>query len=256
MNLYDAIYTRRSVRNFRMEPVDKTILESIPAFLEEIVPLFPEIRTEVVVYENITKKEKLSGFSNISAPYYAVIFAEPKEKSDMNAGFIMQQLSLYLTTKGLGSCFMGTVRKKDRKMEEAGMRCVAVLAFGLGKGAIVRRDYEAKRLPMEELCAYKEPPKAWVKEILEVARLAPSSLNSQPWRFVVYENRIHVFSKKPVVSHSALGKYNEFNFGIMFANVLVAADEIWADVDLIKLENINHKTIPNNQYVLSILAKS
>lgn len=256
MNLYDAIFVRRSVKSFRMEPVDDTILNSIPTFLEEIVPLFPEIRTEVVVYESIKKKEKLSGISNISAPYYAAIFAEEKEKSDMNAGYIMQQLSLYLTTKGLGSCFMGTVRKKDKNMEEAGMHCVIVLGFGLGKGPVIRHDYEAKRLSLEEICVYKENPKAWVRELLEVARLAPSSFNSQPWRFVAYENRIHVFSKKPVVSHSAFGKFNEFNFGVMFAHIMVAAEEIWADVDLIKLENINHKTIPNNQYVLSILPKS
>lgn len=255
MNLYDAIFERRSVRNFRMEPVDEKILESIPAFLEEIEPIFPEIRTEVIVYENISKKEKLSGFSNISAPYYAAVFAEAKEKSDMNAGFLMQQLSLYLTTRGLGSCFMGTVRKKDKRMEELGMRCVIVMAFGQGKGSVVRHDYEAKRLSLDDLCAYKEEPKTWVMKLLEVARMAPSSLNSQPWRFVVYENRIHVFSKKPVVGHSAFGRFNEFNFGIMYANILIAAEEIWADIDLIKLENINHKNLPNNQYVLSILAK-
>lgn len=255
MNLYDAIYTRRSVRNFRTEPIEDKILKEIPEFLDEITPLFPEIRTEVVIYESIDKKEKFSGFSNVNAPYYAVIFAEEKEKSDMNAGFIMEQLSLFLTTKGIGSCFMGTIKKRDRDMEESGMRCVIVMGFGLSKTSVVRRDYEAKRLSMEELCAIKEKPKSWVKAMLEVARLAPSSFNSQPWRFVVYENRIHVFSKKPVVSHSTLGKFNEFNFGVMFAHVLVASDEIWADVDLIKLDNITHKTIPNNQYVLSILAK-
>ena len=59
--------------------------------------------------------------------------------------------------------------------------------------------------------------------ILEAARLAPSSMNSQPWRFVVYDNRIHIFSKK----HSAeqLKKWDEVNFGIMFANLMVAAEE-------------------------------
>ena len=90
--------------------------------------------------------------------------------------------------------------------------------------------------------------------ILEAARLAPSSMNSQPWRFVVYDNRIHIFSKK----HSAeqLKKWDEVNFGIMFANLMVAAEEAWLDVDLIRLEDISQKNFPNNQYVLSAILKA
>ena len=91
--------------------------------------------------------------------------------------------------------------------------------------------------------------------MLEAARLAPSSTNSQPWRFVVYENRIHVFSKKPLDEKSLLNPFTELNFGIMLANVMVAAEEVWVDLDLIKLNNITHKSIPNNQYVISILLK-
>ena len=91
--------------------------------------------------------------------------------------------------------------------------------------------------------------------MLEAARLAPSSTNSQPWRFVVYENRIHVFSKKPLGERSLLNPFTELNFGIMLANVMVAAEEVWIDLDLIKLNNITHKSIPNNQYVISILLK-
>ena len=41
----------------------------------------------------------------------------------------------------------------------------------------------------------------------------------------------------------------------MLANVMVAAEEVWIDLDLIKLNNITHKSIPNNQYVISILLK-
>ena len=46
MNLYEAIYARRSVRNYRMEPLDDTILKGIPDFLNEVEPLFPDIRID------------------------------------------------------------------------------------------------------------------------------------------------------------------------------------------------------------------
>ena len=86
MNLYEAIYARRSVRNYRMEQVDDTILNGIPGFFHELEPLFPDIRTEIRIINHCTEKEKISGFCNVKAPYYLALYAENKEKSDMNAG--------------------------------------------------------------------------------------------------------------------------------------------------------------------------
>ena len=255
MNLYEAIYARRSVRNYRMEPLDDTILKGIPDFLNEVEPLFPDIRTEIRIVNRCTDKEKIGGFCNVKAPYYVALYSESKEKSDMNAGFLMEQLSLYLETRGIGSCFVGMAKRRDKELEAEGLSLKIVLAFGFPKETDRNRDREPKRIAMDDLCVYKEQPKAWVKEMLEAARLAPSSTNSQPWRFVVYENRIHVFSKKPLDEKSLLNPFTELNFGIMLANVMVAAEEVWVDLDLIKLNNITHKSIPNNQYVISILLK-
>lgn len=254
MTLYEAIYVRRSIRSFRMEPVADDILKGIMDLVAEMNPLFPQIKFRVDIVDCLSRKGKVGGVFTKTAPYYLAVFSEPKEKYDMNAGYVMQQISLYLTAKGVGSCFQGMGKMKESPAD--GMRFVMLMAFGFPKGALIRHDYEAKRLSLEELCVYKERPRTWVKEILEAARLAPSSFNSQPWRFVVYENRVHVFSKNPTTTASKKGKFNEFNFGVMLGNVMVAAEEIWVDLDLIKLNNITHKSIPNNQYMLSILLKA
>ncbi len=253
MNLYEAIYVRKSVRHYKLEELNQEVLEELKAFIDHLEPLFPEIKVKVKILENIKEKEKLKGLLVPNAPYYLVIYSEKKEKYDLNAGYIMQQISLYLTSRGIGSCFAG-MGKPPKKTEEE-MCFVIGMAFGKAKGETVRHDYDAKRLSLNELCVFKESPKTWVKEILEAARLAPSSFNSQPWRFVVYENRIHVFSKKSPSAGKNWRKFNEFNFGVMLANISVAAEEIWVDLDLIKLNNITHKTIPNNQYMISILIK-
>lgn len=253
MNLYEAIYARRSVRKFRMEPVDDKVIDGIFKFLEELEPLFPEIRIDVRVYPEQGQKLKLSGFANVSAPHYLVIFSEKKEKSEMNAGYVMQQAALYLTARGVGSCYQGMAKKRDAKLEEDGLSCLMVMAFGYPRNPGKAR--EAKRLPMEELCAFKNQPKTHTRELLETARLAPSSFNSQPWRFVVYENRFHIFSRKPVGGHHRLNVHDEFNFGVMLANVMEAAEELWIDVELIKLDNINHIELPNNQYVISVILR-
>ncbi|HIQ95213.1 MAG TPA: nitroreductase family protein [Candidatus Limivivens merdigallinarum] len=255
MNLYEAIYSRRSVRSYRMEPIEQQTLDGIPEFLKELEPLFPDIRTEIKILDNCTGRARIGGFCNVRAPYYAALYTEEKEKCEMNGGYLMQQLALHLESRGLGSCFVGMAKKRDKELESQGMHFLILLAFGIPKNPHRSTDGEVKRYSLEELCIFKEPPKAWVKEILEAARLAPSSLNSQPWRFVVYENRIHVFSKKPLHDKKLLNRFQEMNFGIMLANVMVAAEEVWVDLDLIKLNNITHKTIPNNQYVISILLK-
>ena len=71
---------------------------------------------------------------------------------------------------------------------------------------------------------------------------------------MVYDNRIHIFSKKHSVEK--LRKWDEVNFGIMFANMMVAAEELWLDVDLIRLGDISQKNFSNNQYVLSAILKA
>lgn len=35
------------------------------------------------------------------------------------------------------------------------------------------------------------------RKLLEAARVAPSAMNLQPWRFVVTDGKIHMFVKKP-----------------------------------------------------------
>ena len=127
-------------------------------------------------------------------------------------------------------------------------------AYKFAKGSHVRKKIEAKRLSLDELCIYKEVPRQWMNQLLEAARLAPSTMNSQPWRFVVYDNRIHIFSKKHGVEK--FGKWDELNFGIMFANMMVAAEELWLDVDLIRLGEITQKNFSNSQYVLSAILRA
>ena len=128
------------------------------------------------------------------------------------------------------------------------------LTYAQANQLLTSNEYKEWRMDLKDLCVYKEVPRQWMKQLLQAARLAPSSMNSQPWRFVVYDNRIHVFAKKHNMNH--LGKFEELNFGIMFSHLMVVAEELWLDVDLIRLEDITHKNFPNNQYVLSAILRT
>ena len=73
------------------------------------------------------------------------------------------------------------------------------------------------------------------------------------WGPLEFDSRIHIFSKKH--PSDKLGKWDEVNFGIMFANMMTAAEEMWLDVDLIRLDELSQKNFQNNQYVLSAILR-
>lgn len=254
MNLYEAIHLRKSVRNYEMMPIAPEILQELLDYYKETEGLNAGIRTEIAIMDNTKGQNRIKGLFPVRAPYYLAIYSEEKDRAQMNAGYIMEQLSLFLCTKGIGSCFLGaslpprSMRKTDDK------RLVILMAFGKEKDKKKRRASEANRMSLEELCVYKEVPRQWMKQLLEAARLAPSSMNSQPWRFVVYDSRIHIFAKRH--NSDRLGKWEEFNFGIMLSHLMVVAEELWLDVDLIRLDDISHKKFSNNQYIISAILRT
>lgn len=254
MNLYEAIFSRKSVRSYEMEPVKAALLGEIREYYSQIEGLNPGIHTEISIIDNTKGQNKRIHLLGVKAPYYIAFYSEDKDRAMMNAGYIMEQLALFMCAKGLGTCFLSGVKPKAGNPHKGNLKFVILMAFGYSRGSHTRKAVEARRMDLQELCVYKEVPRQWMKQLLDSARLAPSSMNSQPWRFVVYDNRIHVFAKKHNMNH--LGKYEEFNFGIMFSHLMIVAEELWLDVDLIRLEDITHKNFPNSQYILSAILRT
>ena len=254
MNLYEAIFVRKSVRSYTGEALSPQLLDKVKAHYRELTGLFGGIETEISVLDNRRGQQRMLSLFSVKAPYYLVFYSEEAPRYLRNMGYLMEQMVLYMCSLGIGTCFIGSNKIKKELQEKDGRKMVGIVAFGKSKGSHVRKQAEAKRLSIDQLCIFKEVPRQWMRQLLESARLAPSAMNDQPWRFVVYDNRIHIFSKK----HKAeqLRKWDEVNFGIMFANLMTAAEEMWLDVDLIRLEDISQKNFPNSQYVLSAILKS
>lgn len=254
MNLYEAIFIRKSVRSYVNDPVSPQVLEKLRRHFQELNGLFGNFETDYAVLDNRKGQQKMLSMFSVKAPYYMAFYSEEGPRYLMNMGYLMEQMVLYMCSLGLGTCFIGSRSVHKDQQSKGDLKLVGIVAFGRSKGMPTRRASEADRLPMDELCVYKEVTRQWIRQLLEAARLAPSTMNAQPWRFVVYDNRIHVFSKKHMAEK--MNKWEEINFGIMFANLMVASEELWLDVDLIKLENISQKNFPNNQYILSAVMKS
>lgn len=253
MNMFDVIFTRKSIRNFLQEKIEWEVIADILEFANKLPMLMEEISVEFKLVSNIEKNQGFHGPLAVKAPYYICISSEVKEDYLLNAGYLMQQLNLYIESKGLGSCFMGYASPGKGLKATMKYEYVLALAFGKTNQPLYRDSSLAKRLPEQEIVVYKEVASPDIKQILNAARLAPSSYNIQPWRFVVYKNRIHVFSKKNALIAKALDNSKMVDMGIMLANLLLAAEELWVDISITKLENIKSKQLKNNEYVLTLL---
>ncbi len=256
MNLYEAIFVRQSIRKYNNDALSEETLTDIRKHFLELPNLFGDVETDIAIVDNRRNPIRLLHLGNVSAPYYMIFYSREAKRSQMNVGFLMQHMALYLCTIGIGSCIIGSTNFRKDLRTKGEMKAVGLMAFGKSKGPLSRAHGGAKRIPMDELCSFREVPRQWMKQLLQAARMAPSSMNDQPWRFVVYDSRIHIFTKKHQVDRMKRYRWEEVNFGIMFANLMIAAEELWLDIDLIRLENISQKNFPNSQYVLSAIMRS
>lgn len=255
MNIYDAIFIRKSVRNYIMEEIDGKIITNLLKFIKYITLLEDQFNVSFKIIENIHGENKTIAGISVKAPYYLAISSEEIDNHLLNVGFVMQQISLYLTAKGLGTCFVGISKSKLDKAVIMDYPIVLLLAFGNAKENVYRDFRKAKRIREEDLCTFKTEVTKDIKALLKAARLAPSSVNNQPWRFVVYENRIHVFCSKDRRLIKLFPCYKEIDIGIMLANMLLAAEELWLEVSMKKQDNIAEKNFKKNEYIISVLIK-
>ena len=176
------IRKRKSVRKYEKTRLDSAMLDKISAKIKTLKPLHPDVECHVELVE------KTKGPFNIKAPHYLVFLGEKNERSYENAGFIGQQMDLFFSENGIGTCWLG-VAKPDEK-PEGGDRCIVSMSFGMPAEPLHREVSEFKRKALSEIST-------GVDERLEAARLAPSGMNRQNWFFIADEGKIHCYFKKP-----------------------------------------------------------
>lgn len=250
MTRYEAVFSRKSTRKYKNEALDDRILDRILHFGEDEVLLQPDLKFRWKIWK--ASERNLKGMFQVKAPYYVGLYTEAGEDAILNAGCLMEQLVLYLHTRGIGTCYQGAVRPK--REDEKELKLAMVMAFGRPDEPLERSREEFRRLDMKKLTKIHGTYGKVQRKLLEAARLAPSAMNAQPWRFVITDSRIHVFVKKPgSLGHKQKENWNLFDAGIVLAHMLVTAEEQWFDLEYRKLDSILEKDFQNNLYVGSLL---
>ncbi|MCL2867054.1 MAG: nitroreductase [Clostridia bacterium] len=178
LTIPNIIRKRKSIRRFEPSDLPITELDSVREKTTRLTPLYPTIRYTV----DIVRTTK--GIFHVKAPYYLIFRSETAPGYLENIGFIGQQMDLFLSGTGLGSCWLGMA--KPEKNEADALPFVISMAFGKPAEPLYRPLADFKRKPLAEISEGDD-------KRLESARLAPSGMNAQNWYFIAEAGSIHCY---------------------------------------------------------------
>lgn len=208
--LYKAIFKRKSFHLFRnvgSDRISQSELAGIEMAFQSFEKLYPDIKTAVriVAAERILFKR--------DAEYCILIYSEKKQNYLLNAGYLGEQLDLYLVSHNIGSLWFGIGKPDERTFD--GLDYVIMLAVHkIGNDSLFRRDmFKAARKPVEEIW------KGDTLNVAEIARFAPSACNTQPWYVENDGQTLTVFrykkdGKRGIMPISAVNYFNRIDIGI------------------------------------------
>jgi nitroreductase len=244
-SLYEAIFKRKSVRDYDPTPLDQNRLEEITRNLQTLTPMVPEIKTE---FKIITPNQVSRKLSN-KAPHYVAAFSEAKGAYKANLGYLLQQMDLYFSANGLGSCWLGIPQPTKEVTDASNLEFVILMSFGNPKEPLYRADAsEFKRKTLSEITNIKG-----ADELLEPVRLAPSAINLQNWYFTGTKQAIYAYSAKAGFLRGIVGgSYFPLNVGIALCHLQLSAEHIGGKTQFVFDGSID-KTPPNNfEYIATL----
>lgn len=164
----------------------------------------------------------IKGLLPIKAPQYLLLFSQTKPGYLINAGFMLQQIDLSLSTNGIGSCWVGLAKPSKEACEISKLDFVIALAFGEPAETLHRTNIsQFKRKSLEQIATGNVN-----MNILEAARLAPSATNNQPWHFVFKDNCVHCYCiKSGFLKAIFYEKMNQIDMGIALLHLSLAAEK-------------------------------
>jgi hypothetical protein len=203
--LYPMIFKRRSFHTFpggRSLSVEE--LAEIEAFTRAIRPLTPDTR----VAFKVVPREK----TNCKRGQYCVLlYSEKKEYFLYNAGYMMEQLDLWLTARDIGVCWYGFGRTSEKSRDR--LPFVIMLAIEKAEPGDFRKDYtQAARKTTGEIFEGEE-----YRTVVEVAKYAPSACNTQPWLVRTEPGCLRVsrvLGSRGIIPARLLSFYNKIDIGI------------------------------------------
>ena len=254
--LLNGVYKRKSVRKYSEQKLTDDELVKVARCLAEIKPLIPEIKVE---YDIVPCNETNCKFN---AEYCLIVYSEEANLWLANIGYLLEQWDLYLATLNIGVCWYGM--GKVEQAERNGLKYGIMLAFGKCDESDFRNDVrEFNRKKLDEIWLDDETTRTADDladgiangKLAEIVRLAPSAVNSQPWKVVQEGNTLNVYREKgktPVLSNVLFKHWNKVDIGIFLCFLEVALEsEGYAFERQLHTDTDSKKSVLTATYTLS-----
>ncbi|AFA50074.1 nitroreductase family protein [Acetobacterium woodii] len=213
----ETVKARHSVRTYQNRPLTAADQDKISTYIAALAnPFAIDVNFHLLEKTALVSGEKLGTYGVIKgASNYVGASVAPGELVLEALGYSFEQLVLYCTSLGLGTCWLGGTF--DRSGFSTAMKLkagdlfpvISPLGYPAGKKRMLESvvQWAAKS---NRRCEWSEifydhdfthpltPAAAGDYAFpLEMLRLAPSAVNKQPWRIVQDQNAYHFYEVQP-----------------------------------------------------------
>ncbi|MDD3924420.1 MAG: nitroreductase family protein [Erysipelotrichaceae bacterium] len=205
---------RRSSRHYLDESFSNQKMEMIKDQLAKLKPLGPKITTRFVITDRDKTKAKFGRYSLLA-------YSEVKPGYLLNIGYMLEQFDLLMNANDIGTCWYG-LAKEDNNLE--GLSFVIMIVFGKTEENLNQDRTRINRKSKDLI--WQGDFDARVKEMV---CLAPSAVNSQPWRFISEKNTINVYRQINYRTFIPISKrlyFNTIDVGISLCFLEIALTKL------------------------------
>ena len=234
--LYRMIFKRKSFHIFTGEQkLSEEELNEIEDRISRLRPLTEGTRT---AWRIVSRDET----SCKRGEYCILFYSEKKDYYLYNAGYMIQQLDLWLASKNIGTCWYGMGKLKEKN--DKGLEFVIMLAIEKADETEFRKDYtKTKRKDLEEIWQGEA-----FREVADVVKYAPSACNTQPWlvRADPYKLDVYrVLGKRGLMPVKRVFYYNKIDIGIflLFIEICLKHENIACELELLSDANEGNENL-------------
>ena len=263
MELYDAIFYRKSIRNYTNKNIKSSLMEEVKNICSNITYLNENLNIKAHIVDRGHLIQFLLGKAcEVKAPHYLVITSNKGEKTLENIGYVAEEILLKMTSLGIATCWLKCNLKREDILEFIDLDEIdiddeeyeykienpyAIIAFGYADKQerlfrSINSDPDRKRL--KKIC--KKIDRKWVK-VLNAVRVAPSIKIIQPWIFYAKDYGFDIYEEK---SKKYLVQDSKISMGIALKHFDIACKKFGIDV---KFETIDTKRKRGKNYIISIM---
>jgi nitroreductase len=209
---YEAAQTRRSRRTYDTRPARTEQLETLSTSCDGFHP-YDDARVTLVAEPGLDVFTGVIGsYGKVTgAPHVLVMIADSDSRfAQQHAGYVGEAAVLEATALGLGTCWVGGFFDKSKAAGlvhlAPGERIVAVSPVGTpvtadsaSERTMLRMARSHTRKPLEKVAGTETASwPEWARAAVECARIAPSAINRQPWRFRLEDGALVVSQDSPL----------------------------------------------------------